>query len=239
MTNLSITTTGRLVGGLFIAAFFLYGGGAYLLDSTADGATPLPQNAASLGQLSAGAALMLGNSVAVIAIGALAFRVLRRIHNRTANGYLLTRAVEGVLLALPPVGILTLVLLGAGSAAVPDDGSWLDSLARAAVENGDTTYWVAMTTLGVGSVFFCRTLLKTGLLPRHLARWGVVGYALFALGGLLQLSGIEVGLVLSAPAGFFEVAAGSYLLVKGFQVVGPARLTGYADAPSSGAVLTL
>ena len=95
MIDLSATTAGRIVGGLFIAAFFLYGGGAYLLDSVADGATPLPENAASLGELSAGAALMLANSVAVIVIGALAFRVLRRGHSRTAGGYLLVRAVEG------------------------------------------------------------------------------------------------------------------------------------------------
>ena len=241
MTNLSTTTAGRLVGGLFIAAFFLYGGGAYLLDSTADGATPLPENAASLGQLSAGAALMLANSAAVMAIGAMAFRVLRRRHSRTANSYLLTRAVEGVLLALPPGGILTLMWLGDGSAATPEgDESWLGSLARASVENGDTTYWIAMTSLGIGSVFFCRTLQASGLLPRRLAQWGLVGYALFAMGGVLQLSGIEVGLVLSVPAGLFEVAVGAYLLAKGFRWEAPVRSDPAhgTDQAARGAVLT-
>jgi hypothetical protein len=69
-----------------------------------------------------------------------------------------------------------------------------------------------------------------------------VGYALFASGGVLQLSGIEVGLVLSAPAGLFEIAAGSYLLAKGFRQT-PTRSDSAdahadADTAASGAVLT-
>ena len=100
-----------------------------------------------------------------------------------------------------------------------------------------------MVTLGIGSVVFCRTLLLSGLLPRRLAQWGIVGYALFASGGVLQLSGIEVGLVLSAPAGLFEVAAGSYLLGKGFRQMTPTRSDSAdahadADTAASGAVLT-
>lgn len=239
MTNLSITTAGRIIGGLFLSAFFLYGGGSYLLASTSDGATPLPENAASLGQLSAGAGLMLLNSAAVTTVGVLAFHVLRRRHPRTASTYLLTRVLEGTLLALLPAGILTLVLLNQGSATTSQDGeSWLTGLARAAVENGESTYWVAMAILGVGSMAFCRTLLHSGLLPRLLAMGGIVGYAVFALGSVLQLSGYHVGLALSAPGGLFEVVAGSYLLIKGFRQTTPVR-TDSADQSGSGAVLGL
>jgi hypothetical protein len=70
---------------------------------------------------------------------------------------------------------------------------------------------------------FCRTLLISELLPRLLAIGGMVGYAIFAVGSVLQLSGYPVGLVLSAPGGLFEVAAGSYLLVKGLREVAPLR----------------
>jgi hypothetical protein len=91
-------------------------------------------------------------------------------------------------------------------------------VARAAVENGESTYWVAMAALGAGSVVFCRTLLRSGL-PRLLAAGGMVGYSVFALGSVLQLSSYEVGLLLSGPGGLVEVAAGSYLLVKGLREV--------------------
>jgi hypothetical protein len=48
-----------------------------------------------------------------------------------------------------------------------------------------------------------------------------VGYSVFALGGVLPLSGYHVRLALSAPVGLFEVVAGCYLLVKGFRQVTP------------------
>jgi hypothetical protein len=66
-------------------------------------------------------------------------------------------------------------------------------------------------------------LLKSGLLPRLLAAGGVVGYAIFALGSVLELSGVGVGLILSGPGALFEVSAGLYLLVKGFRTVAPGR----------------
>ncbi len=211
-------TTGRIVGGLVLSAFFLYGGGSALLDSTAEGA-------ASLGQLSAGATLLLLNSAAVATVGALAFRVLRRRgHRPTATTYLATRTTEAVLLALAPVGAMTLALLARRSTETPDGaGSWLSGLAQTAVENEQSAYWLAMATLGLGSIFFCRAMLTSGLLPRFLATWGIVGYAALATGALLELAGSGVGLAMSAPGGLFEVAAGSYLLLKGFGGADPHR----------------
>lgn len=221
--NQSTTTVGRAVGGLILSAFFLYGGGSYLLASTVDGATPLPENADSVGQLVAGAGLMLLNSAAVVTIGVLTFPVLRRQYRRTASSYLLTRVVEGILLAAPAVGILTLALTNPTGATTGDSESGLAGLARTFVENGTTTYWVAMAVLGIGSVAFCRALMRSGLLPRLLALGGMVAYSVFALGSLLELGGYPVGLMLSAPGGLFEVVAGSYLLFKGFRQVAPAR----------------
>ena len=187
--TMTITTAGRVVGALILSAFFLYGGGSFLVASADGGAVPLPRTSGS-GQLLAGAALLLLNSVAVVVIGALAVRVLKDRHPRTAYVYLTTRAVE----------------------------------------NGQSAYWVAMVALGVGSIFFCRALWLTALLPRPLAMWGVVGIAIFALGGILEIAGYGVGLALSVPGGLFEVAAGSFLLARGFRCGTPrAAVAGPAD----------
>jgi hypothetical protein len=208
---------GRIIGALFLSGFLLYGGGSLLLASTTEGALPVPGGAASLGRLSAGAALLLLNSVAVATIGILASRVLRRRHHRTATLYLATRAVEAVLLALAPLGTLTLTLRTVTSAQTSNaTDPVLGRLARYAVENGPTAYWLAMAALGLGSLFFCLSLIRSTLVPRFLAVWGLVGYAVFALGSVLELAGFGVGLVLSAPGGLFELAVGGYLLVKGF-----------------------
>ncbi len=64
----------------------------------------------------------------------------------------------------------------------------------------------------------------------------MVGYATFALGSVLELAGYGVGLALSAPGGLFEVAAGSYLLVKGFGAALP-KIVADADlSPRSATV---
>ena len=221
MTPITTTTSGRVVGGLFLSAFALYGGGSALIKSATKGDTALPENAASLGRLSTGATLMLANSAAVAGIGVLASRALRRRARRSAQTYLATRTAEATLLALAPASTLGLVALSRRGAETSDGaGPAVSALARAAVENSESTYWVAMAALGAGSVPFCRTLLTSALLPRPLAAWGMVGYAIFAAGGALQLAGHKVGLALSVPGGLFEVAAGTYLLVNGF---GPSR----------------
>src|ERR671920_409094 len=103
--------TGRVVGGLFLSAFALYGGGSFLSKAATSGRAALPENADSLGRLSTGATLMLANSAAVGTIGVLASRVLRRRARRTARVYLGTRAAEATLLALAPTGTLVLVAL--------------------------------------------------------------------------------------------------------------------------------
>jgi hypothetical protein len=227
-------TAGRFIGALLLSAFVLYGGGEFLIASTSDNATPLPQNAASLGLLSAGATLVLLNSLAVATIGAVAFRVLRRRHSRTAALYLATRSVEAVLLALAPLGTLMLALQARGSVEAPNASHpGLQGLSRAAVENGPTAYWLAMATLGVGSVLFCWALMRSDLLPRFLAAWGMVGYAIFAVGSVLELGGYGVGLILAAPGGLFEVAAGCYLLARGFQAAGPGSLADSHPTPGS------
>ena len=60
------------------------------------------------------------------------------------------------------------------------------------------------------------TPVRAGLVPRLLARWGLVGYALLMAGSVAELAGIHVGLALSVPGGLFEVALGIRLLTHGF-----------------------
>jgi hypothetical protein len=226
MTALTTRTRGRVVGGLILSAFGLYGGGNALIKAATGGAPALPENAASPGRLSTGATLVLANSAAVAGIGVLGSRVLRRRARRTAQVYLGTRAAEATLLALAPASTLGLVARARRGALTSDGaGPAAGALARAAVQHSESTYWVAMAALGVGSVPFCRTLLTSELLPRPLAAWGMAGYAIFAAGSALQLAGYKVGLALSVPGGLFEVVAGTYLLVNGFDPPGPRDAT--------------
>ncbi|GAA3462759.1 DUF4386 domain-containing protein [Saccharothrix longispora] len=149
------------------------------------------------GSVPAGALLMLVNSAVVVGIGVLALPVLRPHDELTAHAYLTGRAAEAVLLA---VGIVFL-------------------LGTSANEGDHYAYQLAMIFAGAVGVLFCRTLLRARLVPRALAVWGAVGYAVFLLGAVLEVLGHRVGVALSVPGGLFEVALGALLLVKGFPAV--------------------
>jgi hypothetical protein len=148
--------------------------------------------------LGAGALLMFANSVAVAAIGVLALRVI----GPAGPAYLVARVAEAVLLTVGIVFLLT-----------------REPFATAA--NG-YCFQLAMLSLGLGSLPFCTALRREGLVPGWLAVWGVVGYAVFALGAAAEILGHSVGVVLSAPGGLFEVTLGALLLVRGLPTRRPA-----------------
>ncbi len=176
-------TIARTVGTLMLAAFLLYGIGSSIATTAAPGAL-----------LTTGAVMMLLNSVAVIAIGALMLPVLRPRTPAVAIGYLATRVFEGAFLAVGAVALL-----------------------MSSVGTNFLAYNIAMAGLGVGSLFFCVALHRSRLVPRFLAVWGFVGYAAFAAGCILELSGVAgAGLVSTIPGGLFELFFAVWLIVRGF-----------------------
>jgi len=190
----STRRTARIVGVLFLAAFLAYGVGNVIATSIAGSADP----GGSEALLIAGVALMLVNSVIVIGIGVLMFPILQPHNPAIAVGYLGTRIFEGVGLGIGAVCLL--VLTG-----------------PAAIDANFVAYNVAEVGLGIGSLFFCALLFRTGLVPRFLAVWGFVGYACFAAGSLLELFGVAgAGLVATIPGGLFELTFAIWLIARGF-----------------------
>ena len=145
--------------------------------------------------------MMLLNSVAVVAIGALMLPVLRPHAPSTAVGYLATRIFEGSFLAIGAIALLV-----------------------GAANTNFLAYNIAMAGLGIGSLFFCVALYRLRLVPRILAVWGFVGYAAFATGCFLELAGVAgAGLVSTIPGGLFEILFSIWLIVRGFGA--PAAIT--------------
>ena len=191
----SVRRTARIVGVLFLAGFLAYGVGSLIAKGSAD-------RSGSTALFVTGAALMLLNSAFVIGIGVLMFPILRPHNKAIAAGYLGTRIFEGVGLA---IGVVSLIVL-TGSAAIHANSVF---------------YNVAEAGLGIGSLFFCALLFRTGLVPRFLAVWGFIGYACFAGGNLLELFGVAgAGLVGAIPGGLFELTFGIWLIARGFASAG-------------------
>jgi hypothetical protein len=191
----SLRRTARIVGVLFLAGYLAYGVGSLI----AQGIVRSDDRSGSTALFVTGAALMLLNSVFVIGIGVLMFPILRPHNKAIAAGYLGTRIFEGVGLA---IGVMSLIVVDESAAAI---------------HANSIAYNVAEAGLGIGSLFFCALLFRTGLVPRFLAGWGFIGYACFAVGTLLELFGIAgAGLVGAIPGGLFELTFGIWLIVRGF-----------------------
>lgn len=135
-----------------------------------------------------GALLVITNSAMVFFIGILFRKTLNLYNSKVGNIYLFTRVFEALVL-------LSLFLEESAS--------------------GDLGYFLAMTALGLGSIPMCWTLYKHKISPPWLAIWGVVGYAIFSFGFIMELFGKEWSMYLLGLAGLWELTFGIWLIVKG------------------------
>jgi Domain of unknown function (DUF4386) len=204
----------RLIGALFLAGFAVYGIGSILVNSVVEGPSFLAGVGAKETTLALGAFLMIATTAIDIGKAVLFFPILERHGKRTAVAYLATMVFE---MALMTVGVLALLMvipladqadqLGASSA---------QALGSLAVDANETAYQIGQLSLAFGALFMVALLLRTGLVARWLAVWGLVGYTLHLVGAAAELFGAPISLVLLIPGGIFEVTLGVWLLVRGF-----------------------
>ena len=69
----------------------------------------------------------------------------------------------------------------------------------------DYGYFLAMFVLGLGSIPMCWILFKHRITPKWLAIWGAIGYAVFALGFLMELFGKHWSMYLLSFGGLWEL----------------------------------
>lgn len=177
----------RLAGGLFLSAFLLYGVG---------------QSLATTGQIIAGSALVLANSVGVASIGLLLRPFIAEDSPRIANLYLTSRLAEAVLLG---GGILFLALAANGLQAVT-----VNLMA----------YRLGMIALALGSLGFCYWLFVRHRTWRWLSALGLVGYVFLALAMLAEFAGFaDLAMALLLPGAIFELIFAIFLMVRGLPVL--------------------
>jgi hypothetical protein len=209
--------TAVAVGVLILLGYLAYGPATAVIEAMLGAADSLSALAASPTQLGILAISMLVNSGAVVAIGVLMFRVAKPHGEGIALGYLGTRIFESIVMSVGIVFLLLQIPLAreaaeAGAAGVAS----LQVLSALSSEANFYAYQIAMIGLGVGSVPFWFLIYRSRLVPRPLAALGIIGYAVFAGGAVLEILGVEAGLILSIPGGLFEVAVAIWLIAKGF-----------------------
>jgi hypothetical protein len=167
--------------------------------------------------LAIGAVLWLMAVAGDAAHGVLMFPILKQNNERIAYGYLAARIVDAIFIAVMVLFILLQIPLGIEYLkAAAAEAHHIQALSAVSVQASQYAYDIAMSTLGIAGLMLCYAFYRTKLIPRWIAVWGLVGYAIIFCGMVSEIMGSGLGLVSSIPGGLWEVFVGVWLIVKGF-----------------------
>jgi hypothetical protein len=213
-------TTARIVGVLYLAGMVVGIGGNVLIQSILGGPDHLSTIAANSMLLAMGAVLWLSTVAGDAAHGILMFPVLKPHSERAAVGYLTARIIDATFIAVMVLLILVQIPLGmeylnAGSS----DTSSLQALGAVFTQANLYSYEIGMSAVGVAGLILCSMFYKTQLVPRLLAVWGLIGYAILLFGSVLQVLGFNLSSIHAIPGGLWELFIGVWLIAKGFSSI--------------------
>jgi hypothetical protein len=209
--------TARIVGIVYLAGFAVGLSGNGLIQSILGSPDRLSAVSTNSMMLTIGAILWLMAVIGDGAHGVLMFPLLKKHSERMAYGYLAARIVDAVFIAVMVIFILLQIPLGREYLkAAASDTFYFQSLSNISEQVSQYAYQIGMSALGISGLILNYTLYKTKLVPRFLALWGLVGYAIIFFGMLSETMGSGLGLVSSIPGGLWEVFTGVWLIVKGF-----------------------
>ena len=210
-------TTARIVGVLYLAGMVVGIGGNVFIQSILGTPDNLSAIAANTTLLAMGAVLWLSTVAGDAAHGILMFPVLKPHSERGAVGYLGARIIDATFIAVMALLILIQIPVGieylnAGSS----DTSYLQALSTVLIAANLYAYEFAMITVGVAGLILSFLFYRTQLVPRFLAVWGLIGYAILLFGSVLQVLGLNLNSIHAIPGGLWELFIGVWLIAKGF-----------------------
>ncbi len=202
---------------MYVAGFVVGIGGEMLIKSVLGVPNYLSIVSASSITVAIGALLWMMAVVWDAAHGVLMFPILKLYNERIAVGYLAFRIMDATFIAIMVLFILLQIPIASEYIkAVAPNTIYLQSLSAVFTLGSLYAYNIGMMTLGIAGLMLCYTLYKAKLIPRILAIWGLVGYAIIFLGMALEIMGSGLSLVSSLPGGLWELFIGVWLIVKGF-----------------------
>src|SRR5215212_9496805 len=209
--------TARIVGLLFVAGMVIGIGGNVLILSILGAPDPLSNVSANSMLVAVAAFLWLMTVVGDAAHGVLMFPILKLHNERIAIGYLAARIVDAVFIAVMALFILLQIPLASEYLkAGGSDTSFLQALSTMFVQMNLYAYHIAMFTLGIAGLLLCYVFYKAKLVPRLVAVWGLIGYAIIFGGSALEVLGFNLQTIHAIPGGLWELFIGVWLIVKGF-----------------------
>ncbi|MCA0446096.1 MAG: DUF4386 domain-containing protein [Bacteroidetes bacterium] len=209
--------TAKVVGVMYLAGFVVGIGGTVLIQSILGAPNPLSIVSENSTKLAIGAILWLFAVVGDAAHGIVMFPILKQQSERLAYGYLSTRIMDAMFIAIMVLFMVIQIPLGkeylnATGATAPQ----LQILSSLSHQASQYAYQFGMITLGFSGLILNYVFYKMVLIPRWIAIWGLVGYTIILVGMVSAVMGSGLADMSSIPGGLWELFMGVWLIVKGF-----------------------
>jgi hypothetical protein len=225
----------RYLGLAFLAVFATSLAAGLLGDAAmgGDGSPLLGRVSEHLAVLRASNLLWLITGIGIIALAALLYAVLGDVDRPLALIAFGWWLAEGTMLAVGALGMYGLLAVGAGTIGAAAPGPEREALAGLFLGLQQSAFTVHMLFFCLGGLAWYGLMLRSRLVPRWLAAWGMAGVALL-LANMVVVAwdrGLDLGvlgmiaMLVYVP---FEPVLGVWLLVRGAgaRAVRPAQLSG-------------
>lgn len=162
--------------------------------------------------------------VSAVGTAVMFFPFLRRVNETIALFHLCFRFMEAVLISIGVIGILALIQLSIGyDQGVFQSAEVIKATGMALQAFHRWTFLLGPNfMLGINTAMYSFLLIKSGLVPKNLARFGFMTALLVFIAGQLDFWGViaptsAVKGLLALPVGIFEISLALYLMTKGFR----------------------
>jgi hypothetical protein len=173
-------------------------------------------------RISLGALLEILTVVCNVATAVVLYRVVKRVSESIALGYVALRIVEGTMILVGVLGLMSVVTLRADLAGA--DAASLEIAGRTMVALHDWTFLLGpQLCAGIGTGLMLGYLMfRSELVPRRMAMLGLIGGPLALVGGVFVLFGAfdqpsTPLFAFTLPEIAWELSLALYLTFKGFR----------------------
>src|SRR3954454_12918768 len=226
--ELSLRRLARITGVLWIVTFVTSIPAVLLYDPLLNDPNFILGTGGGDARIYIGATLELLLIIANIGTAVVPFALFRRYNEKLAVGFVTARLVECGFIAVGIVSVLAIMTLRQDPGGASDDT--LVALGQSLVAVHDATFVLGPgIVVGVGNGMILGYLMyRSGLLPRRLTMFGLVGGPLLCLSGIAVMFGAfeasgAAQFLFTIPEIIWEASIGIYLTFKGFKATAPAR----------------
>lgn len=197
--------------------------GILSIASAVDSPNYLTEATANAAKVSIAALFQFILCLTYIGFAIVLYPIVKKYNQVLALGFLSFRIISGVVLIIGTAILLSILVISQEFVKSSSENLWaFEAFGNVLKIIRDYINHMFMVfTIGIANLMLYILFLKTKLIPKWLAVWGILGVVLSMLASVLLLFNIVdvitvEYLVLNAPTGLFEFVLGIWLVFNGF-----------------------